>query len=161
MDRIVESTKSTGNIINSLFKKSDQIGEIARVINEIADQTNLPALNAAIEAARAGGQGRGFSVVADEVRKLAERTTKATAEISETITGIQSEAKDADLSMKKATEAVEAGMKLTDEVAIMLSSSNQVVEVIDQVVEGDRSGCHNFRRAIFRFRTNQQKYRKY
>jgi methyl-accepting chemotaxis protein len=137
MLEIVKATKLTGDKINSLTKKTDQIGEITQVIDDIADQTNLLALNAAIEAARAGEQGRGFAVVADEVRKLAERTTKATKEIAETIKAIQHEATEADSSMNEASRAVEEGMKLTEAVAQsllqILKENQNVSDIVTQV----------------------------
>ncbi len=137
IDRIIASAQNTGRIIASLAGKTDQIGEITQVIDEIADQTNLLALNAAIEAARAGEQGRGFAVVADEVRKLAERTSKATKEIAETIKSIQKEAKEADESMIEAGQSVMHGQKLTSEVEQsllnILNSTEKVSAEIEQV----------------------------
>lgn len=128
MENIISSAKKTGTIIGSLALKTDQIGEITQVIDDIADQTNLLALNAAIEAARAGEQGRGFAVVADEVRKLAERTTNATKEIAETIKSIQKEVKEADDSMHEAEISVNNGISLTQKVEQSLKLINDSIQ---------------------------------
>jgi methyl-accepting chemotaxis protein len=109
MNRIAERVKETATTLGRLGARSDQIGEIVGTIEDIADQTNLLALNAAIEAARAGEQGRGFAVVADEVRALAERTTKATKEIAQMIKAIQNETTGAVASMEEGVNEVERG----------------------------------------------------
>ena len=109
MGAIADRVKSAAQTVASLGGRSEQIGEIIGTIEDIADQTNLLALNAAIEAARAGEQGRGFAVVADEVRALAERTTKATREIGQMIKTIQSETRAAVGAMEQGVSEVERG----------------------------------------------------
>ncbi len=132
MNKITAVVKKSANTVHALGVSSKQIGDIIQVINEIADQTNLLALNAAIEAARAGEQGRGFAVVADEVRKLAERTTKATKEIASMIKQIQKDTDDAVLSMEEGNSEVEKGKKLADHAGISLK---QIIDGADKVVD--------------------------
>jgi methyl-accepting chemotaxis protein len=130
MSQIARRVQDTARAVESLGARSDQIGCIIGTIEDIADQTNLLALNAAIEAARAGEQGRGFAVVADEVRALAERTTKATQEISTMIKAIQSETTAAVGDMEEGVKNVEDG---TSEAAKSGQALEQIYEQIDQV----------------------------
>ncbi|MEZ5360612.1 MAG: methyl-accepting chemotaxis protein [Candidatus Zixiibacteriota bacterium] len=134
MSRIAQSAQDSGKIIHELAQASDKIGEIIAVIDDIADQTNLLALNAAIEAARAGEQGRGFAVVADEVRKLAERTGKATGEITEMIKGIQSDSSRAVASMEEAGKLVEEGTTLADQAGNSLNTINTMSQQVSDMI---------------------------
>ncbi|MDH5543505.1 MAG: methyl-accepting chemotaxis protein [Nitrospinota bacterium] len=136
MNSIDATVKESAKIIETLGERSQQIGEVINVINDIADQTNLLALNAAIEAARAGEHGRGFAVVADEVRKLAERTTKATKEIGVTIEDIQIKTGEAVTSMNRGTGEVSKGLEQIDKTGEALQQIvNMVKKLADRVSE--------------------------
>ncbi len=134
ISEVDKSTREMAEGLSSLGMKAEGIGQILNVISDIADQTNLLALNAAIEAARAGEAGRGFAVVADEVRKLAEKTMSATKEVGEAVSAIQSGTKHSIRDMEKASVIVakstdyasEAGQALTSIVTIVESTADQV-----------------------------------
>jgi methyl-accepting chemotaxis protein len=133
--QISETVAASAQLMSSLGIRSMQIGEIINVIKDIADQTNLLALNAAIEAARAGEQGRGFAVVADEVRKLAERTTKATAEIGDMINAVRDETKRAVSAMEVGSEEVEKGVALATRAGEALGKIVESVNGLQALVQ--------------------------
>jgi methyl-accepting chemotaxis protein len=142
MHKISEAVQSSSAIIEDLGRQSDQITSIVNTIKEIADQTNLLALNAAIEAARAGEQGRGFAVVADEVRKLAERTTLSTAEIAGMVNKIQNGTRGAVDSMQTGVQQASKGVDLASQAGASINEirdgSTRVMDVVNSISDSIR-----------------------
>ncbi len=130
MEKVVATANHTVDIVSNLNESIQKIGQITTVIREIADQTNLLALNAAIEAARAGEQGRGFAVVADEVRKLAERTSSSTSEISGVVKSIRDGTEAAVASMGEVKQDLQASAHLNE---LTDSALKQIVTAANQV----------------------------
>jgi methyl-accepting chemotaxis protein len=134
MNQITARVQESAKTIQGLNQNAEKIGEVVNVINDIADQTNLLALNAAIEAARAGEQGRGFAVVADEVRKLAESTAQSTKEIAAMVKAIQTETQNAVTSMTRGVEGVQSGTHLATQAGAALDTiTQQIAKVTDMI----------------------------
>jgi len=136
MSGIAQTVRSASESVISLGAKSQEISIIVQAIKEIAEQTNLLALNAAIEAARAGEQGRGFAVVADEVRKLAERTRKSTGEIADMIEGVQGQTQSAVTAMQQGVAQVEAGVGMALQAGSSMEGIRNSALQVAEAVEG-------------------------
>jgi methyl-accepting chemotaxis protein len=139
MDQVSQRVSEASQAVEGLRTQSQEIDAIVRTIHDIADQTNLLALNAAIEAARAGEQGRGFAVVADEVRKLAERTTSATSEISTMISAIHLSINQTVETIGQGAEAAGNGVVMARDAGVALeqivSSAAEVMRLIDEIAQ--------------------------
>ncbi|BDI29176.1 hypothetical protein CCAX7_12270 [Capsulimonas corticalis] len=138
---IRQTITESAAVVGSLEQSSEKIGGIVQTIEQIAEQTNLLALNAAIEAARAGEAGRGFAVVADEVRKLAERSSAATREIGGLIADVQTRTRQAVASMQHGARDVESGSDLAEEAGAALARIQDVVRTVTERVEGIASAA--------------------
>jgi methyl-accepting chemotaxis protein len=142
LERVAIDINESAGLIESLGERSKQISSVVGVIREIAEQTNLLALNAAIEAARAGEAGRGFAVVADEVRKLAERTAMSTREISTTVTAILEETGSAVQRMQSVSANMTGSVGLAREAGESLQTiderAQQTVEVVHGIADSTR-----------------------
>ncbi len=136
MVHIRENVQETSKKIKRLGERSQEVGEIVRLIEDIADQTNLLALNAAIQSAMAGEHGRGFAVVADEIRALAERVTEATKRIAAIVKSIQGDTYEAVVAMEESTQEVVNGSRLADDAGRALASINGAVDRQGQMIEG-------------------------
>ncbi len=134
MTRLRDETAQTARAMSALEERSNAVEEIVSVIGDIAEQTNLLALNAAIEAARAGEQGRGFAVVADEVRKLAERSATSTREIGQILAAIRNETVRAAEAMKRSSAAMDGGLTLANQATAGLHSAGVSLESTKQFV---------------------------
>ncbi|HEU5229113.1 MAG TPA: methyl-accepting chemotaxis protein, partial [Ktedonobacteraceae bacterium] len=142
MQLIRENVQETSKKIKRLGERSNEIGEIVRIIEDIADQTNLLALNAAIQSAMAGEHGRGFAVVADEIRLLAERSTESTKRIATLVNSIQGDTYEAVVAMEDSTQEVVKGSQLADEAGRSLNSIYSAVERQAQMIESIARAAH-------------------
>jgi methyl-accepting chemotaxis protein len=140
MQNIATAVQDTSTDMRALEKISNEISNVVKVIREVADQTNLLALNAAIEAARAGEQGRGFAVVADEVRRLAEKTNLSSSEINQMIVNVQNAARNAVVAMENGVKRVDSGVILSHGAAKKMteirSDQTRVTQAVDGIAHG-------------------------
>jgi twitching motility protein PilJ len=135
MDNIREQIQETSKRIKRLGESSQEIGDIVELINDIAEQTNILALNASIQAAMAGEAGRGFAVVADEVQRLAERSGNATKQIEALVRTIQSDTKEAVISMEQSTSGVVSGATLAEDAGEALEEIENVSEQLAALIQ--------------------------